>query len=64
MQVKDYNGSSDCLITLRDPANGQPIDFQTATPGKDNNTVVLDAGGNTTVYLSDLNCAVRVSPAP
>jgi hypothetical protein len=64
VQVKDYNGSSDCLITLRDPANGQPIDFQTATPGKDNNTVVLDAGGNTTAYLSDLNCAVRVSPAP
>ncbi len=64
VQVKDYNGNSECLITLRDPANGQPINFQKATPGKDNNTVVLDAGGHTTAYLSDLICAVRVSAAP
>ena len=64
VQVKDYNGSPDCLITLRDPANGQAIDFQTATRGRAGNTVVLDAGGHPTAYLSDLSCAVRVSPAP
>ena len=64
VQVKDYNGSPDCLITLRNPANGQGIDFQTATRGMTSNTVVLDAGGYPTAYLSDLTCAIRVSAAP
>jgi Caspase domain len=63
VQVKDYNGSPDCRITLNDPTSGQAIDFQTATPGKTNNTVKLNAGGHPTAYLSGLTCAVRVSPA-
>jgi hypothetical protein len=60
VQVKNYNGSPDCKITLNDPTNGQPIDFQTATRGK-GNTVTLNANGHPTAYLSDLLCAVRVS---
>ena len=64
VQVEDYAGSPQCLITLRDPANGQPIDFKTATKGSGNNTVVLDATGHPAAYLSDLDCVVRVSAAP
>ena len=64
VQVEDYAGSPQCLITLRDPANGQPIDFKTATKGSSNNTVVLDAAGHPEAYLSNLECVVRVSAAP
>jgi hypothetical protein len=64
LAVQVIDGDQGCQITLRDPSNGQPIDFQTATREKDNNTVVLDAGGHPTAYLSDLTCAVRVSAAP
>jgi hypothetical protein len=63
VQVTDYNGSQNCQITLRDANNGQPIDFQTAASQHDNNTVVLNAGGHPTAYLSDLQCAVRMSTA-
>ena len=61
MQVKDYNGSSTCEITLVNAANGQVIDFKTATPGKNNNTVGFDAVGYPTAYLTGITCAVRVS---
>jgi hypothetical protein len=64
VQVTDYAGGSDCLITLRDANNGQPIDFQTATSQRDNNTVVLNAAGHPTAYLSNLQCTVRISTAP
>ena len=64
VQVKDYNGSGDCLITLQDPANGQVIDSKTATRGSDNDTVVLAAEGHPTAFLSDLACKVEVSAAP
>lgn len=61
VQVKDYNGTPDCLITLRDPTNGQTIDFQTVTQGKGSGTVTLNANGHPTAYLSGLTCGVRVS---
>jgi uncharacterized caspase-like protein len=64
VQVTDYLGSQTCEITLRDPANGQPIASETATPGQHNDTVTLDAGGRSTAYLSDLDCNVLVSSAP
>jgi Caspase domain len=64
VQVKDYEGSPDCKITLNDPGNGETIDFQTATRGKADNTVVLDVTGHSTAYVSGLSCGVRVSPAP
>jgi hypothetical protein len=63
VQVTDFGGNSNCQITLDDPSDGQPIDFQTATPQTNGNTVVLDAGNHATAYLADLNCAVRVSAA-
>jgi hypothetical protein len=64
VQVTDYNSSQQCSIVLRDPTNGQPIAFQTATQGKNSDTVVLNAGGRPTAYLSNLGCGVRVSAAP
>jgi hypothetical protein len=64
VHVTDYNGSEDCRITLRDPANGQVIDFKLATRGNGNDTVVLGTDGHPTAYLSDLSCTVRVSAAP
>jgi hypothetical protein len=64
VQVTDYRGSPTCEITLRNPANGQPIASETATPGQHNDTVTLDAGGRSTAYLSDLDCYVRVSSGP
>jgi Caspase domain len=62
VQVKDYHSNA-CKITIIDPANGEQIDSKTPTPGKDNNTVVLDATGHPTAYLSGLDCEVRVSAA-
>lgn len=58
------DSSTGCTITLSDPANGQAINFEHAQQGKANNTVEINAGGHPTAYLSDLTCAVRVSPAP
>jgi hypothetical protein len=62
--VQMTDSSSGCTITLRDPTNGQAIDFQHALRGKANSTVELNASGHPTAYLSDLTCAVRVSAAP
>jgi Caspase domain len=64
VKVTDYRGSPSCEITLRDPANGLPIDSKTTTPGQQNDTVTLDAGGRSAAYLSDLTCNVRVADAP
>jgi Caspase domain len=64
MAVQVMDSSSGCTITLRDPTNGQAIDYGHAERGKANNTVELSAGGHPAVYLSDLTCAVRVSAAP
>jgi hypothetical protein len=64
VQVTDYAGGQQCQITLRDPTNGEPIDFGTATKQPAKNTLVLNAGGHATAYLSDLQCGVRVSAAP
>jgi len=64
VKVTDYRGSPDCEITLRDPANGQPIASKTLIPGQGNDSVTLDAGGRSMVYLSDLTCYVQASGAP
>jgi Caspase domain len=64
VHVKDYSGTQECLITLIDPASGQQIDFKTARPGQDRDTVVLDVSGHASAYLSDLDCQVQASRAP
>jgi hypothetical protein len=62
--VKVTDTSSGCTITLSDPADGQPIDFQHAEEGKANNTVKFVVSGHRTAYLSALDCDVWVSPTP
>jgi hypothetical protein len=64
VHVKEFSGTQECLITLIDPASGQQIDFKTARPGQDNDTVVLDLGGHASAYLSDLDCRVEATRAP
>jgi hypothetical protein len=64
MTVQVTDSSTGCTITLRDPANGQAIGFKHAVQGTANNTVEFDASGHSTAYLSQLDCAVRVSRAP
>ena len=63
VRVTDYSGNSQCAITLNDTASGQALDAGTLTPGENHDTVVLDPGGRPTVFLSDLTCKVRVTPA-
>jgi hypothetical protein len=63
VHVDDYNGSPDCPVTLIDPATGETINAETATPGKNGDTVTLDTGGRKVAYLSDLDCQVRVTAA-
>jgi hypothetical protein len=62
VQVKNYNGNSNCVARLFDQANGQELDVKTATPGAD--TVMLDPSGRKTVYLGNDSCVVGVSAAP
>jgi hypothetical protein len=62
VHVKNYHSGQRCDFTLNDPANGQQLDFETATPGK-KDTVKLDAGGRRTVYLGLDSCGVKVFPA-
>jgi uncharacterized protein YndB with AHSA1/START domain len=64
MTVQVTDSSTGCTITLRDPANGQAIGFKHASKETANNTVEFDASGHSTAYLSQLDCAVRVSRAP
>ena len=61
VQVKNFNGSSNCVARLLDQANGEELDVQTATSGSD--TVLLNAGGRKTVYVGNDSCVVNVSAA-
>jgi hypothetical protein len=61
VEVKDFQGNSDCKIDLYDAATGQPVDFDTAA--EDANTVDLDPEGHPEVYLKELSCSVRVTAA-
>jgi hypothetical protein len=62
VEVKDFNGGSTCNLQLHDAADGQVVDSGTAHKGA--GPLLLDPGGRSQVYLSDLECSVRVSPAP
>jgi hypothetical protein len=58
VQVTGFKGS-DCTFQLHDQANGQELDFATATRGK-KDTVTLIPGGTKTVYLRSTGCKFRV----
>ena len=63
VHVKEWHGDSSCDFALFDPANGDQLDFGTATQGQ-TDTVTLNPGGRKTVYLALANCGVDVSAAP
>jgi hypothetical protein len=62
VEVKDFNGGSTCDLQLHDAADGQVVDSGTAHKGA--GPLLLGRGERSQVYLSDLECSVRVSPAP
>ena len=63
VHVKEWHGDASCDFALFDPANGDQLDFGTATQGQ-TDTVTLNPGGRKTVYLALANCGVDVSAAP
>ena len=62
VHVKNWHGNASCDFRLYDPANGDQLDFATATQGQ-NDAVTLDPGGRKKVYLALANCGVQVSAA-
>jgi caspase domain-containing protein len=63
VHVKDWHGNSSCNFRIYDPANGDELDFATATQGQ-NDAVTLNPGGRKTAYLALSDCGVNVSAAP
>jgi hypothetical protein len=59
VNVLDFNGGSTCDLVLSDAADGRPVDFG-ATP-EGGGPLLLDPNGRSQVYLTDLECSVRVS---
>jgi uncharacterized caspase-like protein len=62
VHVLDWHGDASCYFELRDPANGDQVNFATATRGQ-NDTVTIDTNGRKKVYLHFDNCGVQVSAA-
>ena len=62
VQVKDFRGS-ECKFTLYGQTDGQELDLETATRGK-NETARLNPGQRKTVYLGTDDCVFRVYAAP
>ena len=60
--MKDFRGS-ECKFTLYGQTDGQELDLETATRGK-NETVRLNPGQRKTVYLGTDDCVFRVYAAP
>jgi Caspase domain len=61
VNVLDFNGGDSCDLVLSDATDGRPVDFGTASKG--GSPLVLDPNGRSEVYLTDLECSVRVSTA-
>jgi hypothetical protein len=58
----DDNRGGNCRIQLSDAANGQALDLKQWEQG-DTQDFILDPSGRRSVYVSDDNCAIRVSAA-
>jgi hypothetical protein len=61
VHIVDFANSSECRLRLTDPTTGLLVDSGTATPGHD--TVVFNASGAETAYLSRDGCGVNISAA-
>ncbi len=61
IHIEDNRGGN-CRIQHSDAANGQALDLKQWEQG-DTQDFILDPSGRTSVYVSDDNCAIRVSAA-
>lgn len=61
IHIEDNRGGN-CRIQLSDAANGQALDLKQWEQG-DTQDFILDPAGRRSVYVSDDNCAIRVSAA-
>lgn len=61
IHIEDSRGGN-CRIQLSDAANGQALDLKQWEQG-DTQDFILDPSGRRSVYVSDDNCAIRVSAA-
>ncbi|MBC6463070.1 hypothetical protein [Actinomadura sp. HBU206391] len=59
VSVLDFNGSGPCDLVLSDAADGRPVDFGTVR--QNGGPLLLDPNDRSQVYLTDLECSVRVS---
>jgi hypothetical protein len=59
IHIEDNRGGN-CRIQLSDAANGQALDLKQWEQG-DTQDFILDPFGRRSVYVSDDNCAIRVS---
>jgi hypothetical protein len=62
VEVLDFNGSTECNLVLHGAADGREVDFGTVQT--DSGPLLLDPNGRSEVYLSNLECGVRVSAGP
>jgi hypothetical protein len=53
VKVKNFNSYGSCLFTLRDPADGRDLDFDTVYPT--NGTTTLNPQGSNKVYLAEFD---------
>lgn len=60
--IEDPGGQDECVVTLRDLADGRPLDQSTLEPTTAE-TATLDPGDATRVYLSTPWCSLRVEAA-
>jgi hypothetical protein len=59
VKVLDFNGGSTCDLVLSDATDGRPVDFGAVPKG--GGPLLLDPNGRSQVYITDLECSVRVS---
>src|SRR4030095_2386691 len=59
VEVLDFSGGSECDFVLHDAADGREVDFGSVVEGA--GPLLLNPSGRSEVYLSDLECGVRVS---
>ncbi|SDI86382.1 Caspase domain-containing protein [Frankineae bacterium MT45] len=59
VQIKDFQGSSECTFRLYNPVDGEEISVAKASAGT--KSVTLDPLGRSSVYLNKDDCAVQIS---
>jgi hypothetical protein len=61
VEVVDFHGNSGCDIVLHDAGDGRQLDFGEVLEGDP--PLLLDPGGSTELFVSNIYCGIRVSAA-